>query len=126
MTSATEFWQKLATRSRSNLYFAWSSCPRAQREAFRNVYRFLRAADDVADSGRPVDEIRPQLAAWRREIEHVYAGRAQHPIALRLAAPSRPTACRAGTSTPSSTPSRRTWPATASPPSTISSAGARR
>ena len=86
MMSAAEFWQKLSTRSQSNLYFALVFLPRAQREAFRNVYRFLRAADDVADSGRPLDEIRPQLAAWRRELDDVYAGRAQHPIALRLAA----------------------------------------
>jgi phytoene synthase len=86
MMGAAEFWQKLATRSQSNLYFALVFLPRAQREAFRNVYRFLRAADDVADSGRPLEEIRRELTAWRRELDDVYAGRARHPIALRLAA----------------------------------------
>jgi phytoene synthase len=84
--TAGEFWQKLATRSQSNLYFALVFLPRAEREAFRNVYRFLRAADDVADSGKPRPAILEELAAWRRELDAVYAGRATHPIALRLAA----------------------------------------
>src|SRR5687767_7743143 len=84
--SAAEFWQKLATRSQSNLYFALVFLPKTQRDAFRNVYRFLRAADDVADSGRPREEIGVELGAWRRELDAVYAGRARHPIALRLAA----------------------------------------
>jgi 15-cis-phytoene synthase len=84
--TASEFWQKLATRSRSNLYFALVFLPRAEREAFRNVYRFLRAADDVADSGLPAGDVRQRLDAWRRELDAVYSGRAAHPIAQKLAA----------------------------------------
>jgi phytoene synthase len=86
MTSPGEFWVKLAKRSQSNLYFALIFLPRARREAFRDVYRFLRAADDVADSGLPAAEARDKLAAWRRELDAVYAGHATHPSALRLAA----------------------------------------
>ncbi len=85
MTPA-EFWHKLAKRSQSNLYFALVFLPRARREAFRDVYRFLRAADDVADSGLPAAEARTALGAWRRELDAIYGGRATHPIALRLAA----------------------------------------
>src|SRR5262249_50936153 len=84
--SATDFWHKLAKRSQSNLYFALAFLPRARREAFRDVSRFLRAADDVADSGLPPDEARAALATWRSELDAVYGGRATHPIALRLAA----------------------------------------
>ncbi len=79
-----ELWQKLATRSQSNLYFALVFLPGEKREAFRSVYRFLRAADDVADSGLPPGEARERLASFRRELDAVYAGRATHPIALRL------------------------------------------
>jgi len=81
-----ELWHKLATRSQSNLYFALAFLPRARREGFRDVYRFLRAADDVADSGLPPDEARAALGAWHRELDAIYGGRAAHPTALRLAA----------------------------------------
>ncbi|HKA88519.1 MAG TPA: squalene/phytoene synthase family protein [Haliangiales bacterium] len=80
-----QFWEKLATRSQSNLYFALLFTTRERREAFRDVYRFLRAADDVADSGLPLAEIQTALAAWRRELDAVYAGHAAEPIAQRLA-----------------------------------------
>src|SRR5260221_14755069 len=79
-----EFWQKLATRSQSNLYLALVFLPAEEREAFRDVYRFLRAADDVADSGLPEAEARARLLAWRRELDAVYAGSATHPVARRL------------------------------------------
>jgi 15-cis-phytoene synthase len=83
--TAAEIWQKLATRSQSNLYFALVFLPRERREAFRNVYRFLRSADDVADSGLPPGEALARLGVFRRELDDVYAGRATHPAALRLA-----------------------------------------
>jgi phytoene synthase len=85
MTPA-DFWHKLSRRSQSNLYFALAFLPRARREAFRDVYRFLRAADDVADSGRPAAEVRAGLDAWRRELDAVYDGHATHPAARRLGA----------------------------------------
>jgi phytoene synthase len=80
------FWHRLARRSQSNLYFALAFLPRARREAFRDVYRFLRAADDIADSGLPAAEVRAGLDAWRRELDAVYDGSARHPAARRLAA----------------------------------------
>jgi phytoene synthase len=79
-----ELWQKLATRSQSNLYFALAFTSRERREAFRDVYRFLRAADDVADSALPLADIQTALAAWRRELDAVYAGRAHDSVARRL------------------------------------------
>lgn len=83
---AAEFWHKLATRSRSNLYFALVFLPRRRREAFRDVYRFLRAADDIVDSGLAADEAEARLAVWRAQLEAIYCGHATHPAALRLAA----------------------------------------
>jgi phytoene synthase len=80
-----EFWDKLAKRSQSNLYFALVFLPKHRREAFRDVYRFLRAADDVADSGLPPEEAIVRLGAWRRELDAVYHGTATHPAGVRLA-----------------------------------------
>ena len=78
-------WDKLATRSRSNLYFALVFLDRDRRNAFRDVYRFLRAADDVADSPGDPERIVAELAQWRRELAAVYEGQADHPHAVRLA-----------------------------------------
>ncbi len=71
MTPA-EFWQKLSRRSQSNLYFALAFLPAERRNAFRDVYRFLRAADDVVDSPALTPaESRRRLEAWRRELDAV-------------------------------------------------------
>jgi phytoene synthase len=79
------FWHKLATRSQSNLYFALVFLDRRQRDAIRDVYRFVRAADDAADAvGDPADNLR-QLQVWRRELDALYSGHAHHPYARRLA-----------------------------------------
>ncbi len=78
------FWSKLARRSQSNLYFALIFLPADRREAFRDVYRFLRAADDASDTGRDPDVARAELALFRRELAAVYEGRARHPLAERL------------------------------------------
>jgi len=85
--SASGFWNKLSERSHSNLYFALVFLDRRRRNAFRDVYRFVRAADDVADSpGDPSANI-ARLAAWREELAAIYeAGPAvdRHPYARRL------------------------------------------
>lgn len=80
-----EFWQKLEARSQSNLYFALLFLPPSRRTAFRDVYRFLRAADDLVDSGLPTEQIRSGLEVWRRELDAIYSQRARHPTAKRLA-----------------------------------------
>ncbi len=87
----TDFWTKLSARSHSNLYFALIFLDRRRRDAFRDVYRFVRAADDVAD--RPGDAAAriTELAAWRHQLQVIYAepaGNAPratlHPYAIRL------------------------------------------
>ena len=40
----SEFWARLSARSHSNLYFALIFLDRRRRDAFRDVYRFVRAA----------------------------------------------------------------------------------
>jgi 15-cis-phytoene synthase len=86
MSPARELWRRLEARSRSNLYFALAFLPPAQREAFRDVYRFLRAADDMVDSDLPEVDKRAALTAWRHELDEIYAGRGDHEQARRLGA----------------------------------------
>jgi len=82
----TDFWRKLESRSHSNLYFALALLPAKKREAFRDVYRFLRAADDVVDSDLPEGEIRGQLTWWRNELDAIYTGMTIQPATQRLSA----------------------------------------
>ncbi len=69
------FWTKLSARSQSNLYFALAFADRKRREAFRSVYRFVRAADDVADAEDvPASEKLARLRVWRGELDAIYTG----------------------------------------------------
>jgi phytoene synthase len=64
--------------SGSSFYTAMRILPRAQRDAMFEIYSFCRLVDDVADSTAPREERKRQLAAWRDDIEAIYAG---HPPA---------------------------------------------
>lgn len=75
----------MARRSQSNLYFALVFLDHRRRDAIRDVYRFLRAADDVADAPGDAAENIHQLAEWRAQLEAIYTGGATHPYAKRLA-----------------------------------------
>ncbi|MEX0814604.1 MAG: presqualene diphosphate synthase HpnD, partial [Dongiaceae bacterium] len=58
-----------------------------RREAMFAVYAFCRAVDDIADDAAPVAVKRARLGRWREEIDRLYAGRPQSPIARALADP---------------------------------------
>ncbi len=72
--------------SRSSFYTGMRILPRAQREAMFEIYSFCRAVDDIADDPGPRDARRRQLAAWRSDIDAVYAGTPpQHLLGLAAA-----------------------------------------
>ncbi len=85
MEESLSFWSKLGSRSQSNLYFALLFLDRERRDAFRDVYRFVRAADDVVDRPGTAGAKRQALKAWKDELDAIYAGGATHPYAIRLA-----------------------------------------
>ena len=60
--------------SRSSFYIGMRILPRAQREAMFEIYSFCRAVDDIADDPGPRQPRRERLAAWRSDIDAVYAG----------------------------------------------------
>ena len=51
------------------------------------VYALCREVDDIADGERPVAHKLAALAAWRDEIEALYAGRPRHLVARALHEP---------------------------------------
>jgi phytoene synthase len=60
--------------SGSSFYLAMRILPAPQRAGMYQVYSFCRLVDDIADSDGPRLERLAQLAAWRADIEAVYAG----------------------------------------------------
>jgi phytoene synthase len=62
--------------------------PPAQREAMFEIYGFCRRVDDVADSDAPRAERLMELAAWRADVNALYAGQA--PVRARVAGLAQP------------------------------------
>jgi phytoene synthase len=97
VSTARTFWEKLAARSESNLYFALVFLPAVQREAFRDVYRFLRTADDVVDDERSTDgDKRAGLTAYRTELDEIFTPGHLMPLAHPDAERLRQTVHRLG------------------------------
>jgi phytoene synthase len=73
----------------SSFYTAMRILPQAQRDAMFEIYSFCRRVDDVADSDSPRAERLIELAAWRSDVNALYAGQA---VAPRLAGLKQPIA----------------------------------
>jgi squalene synthase HpnD len=72
----------------SSFYTAMKILPRPQREAMFEIYGFCRRVDDIADSNRPRAERLIELAAWRADVNALYAGQVP-PRLAGLAEPVR-------------------------------------
>ncbi len=70
----------------SSFYTAMKVLPRPQREAMFEIYGFCRRVDDIADSDGPRAERLIELAAWRADVNALYAGQ----VPPRLAGLAQP------------------------------------
>jgi squalene synthase HpnD len=70
----------------SSFYTAMKILPRPQREAMFEIYGFCRRVDDIADSNGPRAERLIELAAWRADVNALYAGQ----VPPRLAGLAKP------------------------------------
>jgi phytoene synthase len=73
--------------SGSSFYWGMRILPRARREAMYAIYAFCREVDDIADGPEPPPERLARLAAWRREIDDLFAGRPRSLTGRALLAP---------------------------------------
>ena len=71
----------------TSFYWAMRLLPRERRNGMYAVYAWCREVDDIADGERPVAHKLAALAAWRDEIEALYAGRPSHLVARALHEP---------------------------------------
>jgi squalene synthase HpnD len=70
----------------SSFYTAMKILPPAQRAAMFEIYGFCRRVDDIADSDAPRAERLIELAAWRADVNALYAGQ----VPPRLAGLAKP------------------------------------
>jgi presqualene diphosphate synthase len=72
----------------TSFYWAMRLLPQHRRDGMYAVYAFCREVDDIADGEQPVDDKVAALAAWREEIEALYAGRPRRLVARALSEPA--------------------------------------
>ena len=71
----------------TSFYWAMRLLPKHRRNGMYAVYAFCREVDDIADDDRPIEHKIADLAAWRAEIEALYAGQPRHLVARALREP---------------------------------------
>src|SRR5262249_32292213 len=88
---ARSFRRDLAKTVQSNFFYSFLFLPGNKRDAIIDVYGFCRAIDDVVDdiaerAAEGYDEraASAELVKWRKELDDLYAGRPQTPIARKL------------------------------------------
>jgi squalene synthase HpnD len=69
----------------TSFYWAMRILPPPRRAAMFAIYAFCREVDDIADDEADPARRAAGLAAWRAEIDAIYAGRPSHVIAHALA-----------------------------------------
>lgn len=79
-----QYCQEKAARSGSSFYYAFLFLPAQQRRAITAVYAFCREVDDVVDECTDPSVARIKLAWWSKEINGLFEGRAEHPVAQAL------------------------------------------
>jgi len=89
IANAQDHVREVATRSGSSFLWGMRLLPRPRREAMYAIYAFCREVDDIADEGGTPEEKLRALAAWREEIDRLYAGDPRSPTAKALLRPVR-------------------------------------
>lgn len=76
---------KMARASGTNFFYAFLTLPRPRREGICAVYAFCRAADDAVDDAPSAAAAEAAVAAWRAELDRLFAGAPEHPVSRALA-----------------------------------------
>lgn len=79
--------EQVVREAGSSFYWAMRFLPVEKRQAMFAVYAFCRQVDDIADEPGQIAAKRRALGGWRREIERLYDGMADWPVAAALLRP---------------------------------------
>jgi phytoene synthase len=83
--SPDEYCAQKAAASGSSFYYAFLFLPPERRRAITALYAYCREVDDVVDEVSAPALAQAKLAWWVQEVDRLFAGSAQHPVALALA-----------------------------------------
>jgi len=73
-----------AAASGSSFYYSFRLLPLPRRAAITALYAYCREVDDVVDEVSDPNLARVKLAWWRTEVDAIFTGKPQHPVALAL------------------------------------------
>ena len=79
-----DYCQKKAAQSGSSFYYAFRMLPEKQRRAITAFYAFCREVDNIVDEVNDPAVARAKLMYWRREVDALFTGTAQHPVMQAL------------------------------------------
>ncbi|OGS80407.1 MAG: squalene synthase HpnD [Gallionellales bacterium GWA2_59_43] len=79
-----QYCEDKARQSGSSFYHSFRFLPPDKRRAITALYAFCREVDDVVDECSDADVARTTLNWWRDEVDAIYSGRPQHPVAQAL------------------------------------------
>ena len=80
-----DYCQDKAAQSGSSFYYAFRLLPADRRRAITAFYAFCREVDNIVDEVSDAAVAQSKLGYWRREIDNLYAGHAEHPVTQALA-----------------------------------------
>ncbi len=79
-----EYCQEKAAASGSSFYYSFLFLPDERRRAITALYAFCREVDDIVDEVSEPAVARMKLAWWRTQIDKVFDGQPEHPVARAL------------------------------------------
>jgi 15-cis-phytoene synthase len=82
--SPDEYCQQKAAQSGSSFYYSFLFLPVEKRRAITALYAFCREVDDIVDDCIDDAVARTKLAWWRKEVQSMLAGQANHPVTKAL------------------------------------------
>jgi phytoene synthase len=81
-----EYCGQKAAQSGSSFYYSFRLLAPERRSAITALYAYCREVDDVVDEVHEPNVARTKLAWWRSEVDRIYDGAPQHPVAQALQA----------------------------------------
>ncbi len=79
-----QYCQEKAAASGSSFYYSFLFLPQDKRRAITALYAFCREVDDIVDECKDSNVARSTLNWWRSQVDEIYGGKPQHPVALAL------------------------------------------
>src|SRR5262249_26224191 len=79
-----EYCAQKAAASGSSFYYAFLFLPPERRRAITALYAYCREVDDVVDEVSDATIAQAKLVWWAQEVERLFAGTAQPPVARAL------------------------------------------